>query len=163
MAIAVLKEIAVTAPPVGLDQAALADVRSHEVGQGLTREVLDQTHADPSRRSRAKPDEVIGVSTDGSLEPRWSPDGKELFFRRGDVFMAVTVSTAGSLRVGEVLKLFEVQAQRGRNSAHADYAVGPDGRFLIQLRDPRSIPTQINVVLNWFEELKAKMEGRSPP
>ena len=77
--------------------------------------------------------------------------------------MAVTVSTAGSLRVGEVLKLFEVQAQRGRNSAHADYAVGPDGRFLIQLRDPRSIPTQINVVLNWFEELKAKMEGRSPP
>ncbi len=35
-----------------------------------------------------------------------------------------------------------------------------DGRFLVLLLDPRAIPTQVNVVLNWFEELKAKVPSR---
>jgi len=35
-----------------------------------------------------------------------------------------------------------------------------DGRrFLVFLKDPRAIPTQINVAQNWFEELK----GKAPP
>jgi hypothetical protein len=39
--------------------------------------------------------------------------------------------------------------------------VSPDGRrLLVQLLDPRAIPTQINVVQNWFEELKAKVRVR---
>jgi hypothetical protein len=41
---------------------------------------------------------------------------------------------------------------------HAGYAVAPDGRrFLILRPEPKAIPTQINVVLNWFEELKARV------
>ena len=39
--------------------------------------------------------------------------------------------------------------------------MSPDGRrLLVQLLDPRAIPTQINVVQNWFEELKAKVPVR---
>jgi len=38
----------------------------------------------------------------------------------------------------------------------ADYSVSPDGqRFLmVRAREQPQTPTQINVVLNWFEELK---------
>jgi hypothetical protein len=35
------------------------------------------------------------------------------------------------------------------------YAIAPDGkRFLMIRRDPGSAPRQLNVVLNWFEELR---------
>ena len=51
-----------------------------------------------------------------------------------------------------------MQAAAGRSQLQAGYSVSPDGRrFLVLLLDPRAIPTQINVVLNWFEELRAKV------
>jgi hypothetical protein len=41
----------------------------------------------------------------------------------------------------------------------ANYDVPPDGqRFLMnKAKDQKSAPTQINVVLNWFEELKRRV------
>jgi hypothetical protein len=57
--------------------------------------------------------------------------------------------------------LFEARAGFGRNTLHAGYAVAADGQhFLIQIPDQRAIPTRINVVLNWFEELRAKVPRR---
>ena len=39
-----------------------------------------------------------------------------------------------------------------------DYDVSPDGqRFLMLKATDQPAPTQINVVLNWFEELKQKV------
>jgi serine/threonine-protein kinase len=113
-------------------------------------------------RSVVHPDDVVTVSTNGGRVPKWSPDGKELFYRRGDAFLAATITTAyGKLSVGDTTKLFEVQAASGTSSQQGGYSVSPDGRrFLVQLPDPRAIPTQINVVLNWFEELKAKVPPR---
>jgi serine/threonine-protein kinase len=106
--------------------------------------------------------DAIQVSADGGTAPRWSPDGRELFYRRGDAFMAATVTSAGdTLRVEDARKLFEARAAAGRSLFQPAYSVSPDGRrFLVHLLDPRAIPTQINVVLNWFEELKAKVPVR---
>ena len=102
------------------------------------------------------------VSTDGGSAPRWSPDGREIFYRRGDAFLAASVSSAGAaLAVGDSKKLFEVRAASGRSTIQAGYSVSPDGgRFLVLLLDPRAVPTQINVVQDWFEELKAKVPVR---
>ncbi len=111
-------------------------------------------------RSFAKPDDVAAVSTEGGRDPRWSGDGKEIFYRRGNAFMAASVSAGVPLVVGDSRKLFEIPAATGRTTFHAGYSVGPDGRFLIQRLDPRAIPTQINVVLNWFEELKSKVPAK---
>jgi hypothetical protein len=33
-------------------------------------------------------------------------------------------------------------------------------RFLVLLLDPRAVPTQIHVVLDWFTELEAKVPAR---
>jgi Tol biopolymer transport system component len=123
--------------------------------------VSDETGRDEVYlRSVARPDQVVAVSTDGGRAPRWSPDGKELFYRRGDSFLAVPVSTAGALSVGDARKLFELRAASGRSTNHAAYDVSPDGRLLVLRLDPRAIPTQIHVVLNWFEELRAKVPTR---
>jgi serine/threonine-protein kinase len=124
--------------------------------------VSDETGRDEVYlRSVARPDLVVAVSTDGGRAPRWSPDGKELFYRRGDSFLAVPVSTAGALSVGDARKLFDLRAASGRSTNHAAYDVSPDGRRLLVLRlDPRAIPTEIHVVLNWFEELRAKVPPR---
>jgi Tol biopolymer transport system component len=113
-------------------------------------------------RSVAQPDEVVAVSGDGGREPNWAPDGKELFYRRGDAFLAVKVEMAGKLSVGEEKKLFEIRnAAWGQSANHAGYAVSPDGkRFLVQRLDAKAIPTQINVVLNWFDELKSTVGPR---
>jgi serine/threonine-protein kinase len=106
--------------------------------------------------------DAVPVSTDGGIAPRWSPDGREVFYRRGDAFLAASVTSAGGmLTVGDSRKLFDARAAHGRSTIQAGYSVSPDGgRFLVLLLDPRAVPTQIDVVLNWFEELKAKAPAR---
>ena len=85
-----------------------------------------------------------------------------IFYRSGDALLAATVRAAGgALEVGDSRKLFETRAASGRSTLQAGYSVSPDGRrFLVLLLDPRAIPTQINIVQNWFEELKAKVPTR---
>ena len=102
------------------------------------------------------------VSSDGGIAPHWSPDGREVFYRLGDAFLAASVAWAGgTLAVGDSRKLFEVRAAPGRSTIQAGYSVSPDGkRFLVLLLDPRAVPTQINVVLDWFAELEAKVPAR---
>jgi hypothetical protein len=76
-------------------------------------------------------------------------------------FFTATVTSRGRLSVGESRQLFDLRAASGTSTQHAGYSVSPDGeRLLVQLPDPRAIPTRFNVVLNWFEELKAKAPAR---
>ncbi|MBK5255843.1 MAG: PD40 domain-containing protein [Vicinamibacteria bacterium] len=109
-------------------------------------------------RSVARPEVAVAVSTDGGRGPKWSRDGKELFYRRGDAFLVARVTTADALSVSDSRRLFELQVASATTTQQTGYGVSPDGqRFLVQLPDPRALPTRINVVLNWFEELKAKV------
>ena len=96
------------------------------------------------------------VSTDGGTEPMWSRDGRELFYRNGDKMMAVAISTEPELAPGRPTLLFEGRYQSGVSAGNpaTNYDVAPDGRFVMIRADESSGPTQINVVLNWFEELK---------
>jgi serine/threonine-protein kinase len=97
------------------------------------------------------------VSTDGGTEPVWNPRGGELFFRAGNKMMAVDVTTEGTFSAGKPKVLFEgtyVPTPR----SFPDYDVSPDGqRFLMLKATEQTAPMQINVVLNWFEELKQKV------
>jgi eukaryotic-like serine/threonine-protein kinase len=97
------------------------------------------------------------VSTEGGGEPVWNPKGRELFYRAGKKMMAVDVTTEGTFSAGKPKVLFEgtyVPTPR----SFPDYDVSPDGqRFLMLKAADEASPTQINVVLNWFEELKQKV------
>jgi len=96
------------------------------------------------------------LSTDGGEEPRWSPRGDELFYRNGRQWMAVSVT--GDVEVGPRL-VFEGDFM---NVPGFSYDVTGDGRrfLLIEELDPTP-PRQINVVLSFFEELKALAYGEN--
>jgi hypothetical protein len=94
----------------------------------------------------------IAVSIGGGFLPRWSRDGKELFYVAGDAFMAVAVRPDGS--VGAPHKLFDRSNFLLADRPFQSYDVSPDGkRFLMIRRDPGSVPRQLNVILNWSGEL----------
>jgi hypothetical protein len=96
------------------------------------------------------------VSTDGGTEPMWSPDGRELFYRLGDKMMAVSITAEQDLSLVTPEALFEGNYQPGyiAQGINTNYDIAPDGRFVMIRPEETSAPTQLNVVLNWFEELK---------
>jgi len=72
--------------------------------------------------------------------------------------MAVEITTEPSFQAGTPRMLFEGDYERGNNEAY--YDVSHDGqRFLMIQADEQDStePQQINVVLNWFEELKQRV------
>jgi len=98
------------------------------------------------------------ISTDGGNEPLWNHNGRELFYRDGDKMMAVDVSTQSGFAAGKPRQLFEGPYLKNIVAyARPNYDVSPDGqRFLMikPVEQQQAAPTQINVVLNWTEELK---------
>lgn len=97
------------------------------------------------------------VSKSGGTEPVWSPDGRELYYRnsKGDLVAAEIDGSAGFRVVGE-RALFSARGfvTDTRNRA---YSVSPDGRAFYFIDVLSGTPSQLVVVTNWFEELKAKV------
>ena len=110
-------------------------------------EVFVQPFLGPGGRSQ--------ISIDGGTEPVWSRDGRELFFLSGDKMMAVEITTTPIFTAGTPRALFEGRYLFGPNGVAA-YDVAADGqRFLrVQPMHPDPPVDQIQVVLNWTEELK---------
>jgi serine/threonine protein kinase len=73
--------------------------------------------------SAAHPAGRIALSSEGGSEPKWSPNSKEIFYRRGDGFRSVGVNSGAALSVTETRKLFAMPALYGRYSNHAGYVV----------------------------------------
>jgi serine/threonine-protein kinase len=115
------------------------------------------------------PGEVKQASRDGGESPAWHPSGRELFYlsladqagkRR---MMAVDVAPGPSPRIGPPRVLFEFE---NGNLLFAStpvrvYDVAPDGQrfYVVQTSTPPPPPlvTHINLIPNWFEELKTKV------
>jgi serine/threonine protein kinase/Tol biopolymer transport system component len=99
------------------------------------------------------------ISTEGGTEPAWNPNGRELFYRSGDKMMAVDIASKPGFAAGTPRILFQGRYDVGPVPS-VDYDVSPDGqRFLMvkSTEQEQAAPTQINVVLNWFEELKRRV------
>jgi serine/threonine-protein kinase len=100
------------------------------------------------------------ISTEGGTEPLWNRNGRELFYRNGNKMMAVEVTTQPIFSPGTPKVLFEGQYQLLPLISTPNYDVAPDGQRFLMLKpteQEQAATTQINVVLNWFEELKQKV------
>jgi hypothetical protein len=89
----------------------------------------------------------------------WNPNGRELFYRSGNKMMAVDIATQPSFTVGKPRMLFE-GTYVPTPATSPNYGVSADGQRFLMLKpveQAEAAPTQINVVLNWFEELKQKV------
>jgi hypothetical protein len=102
--------------------------------------------------------ERIPISTDGGSNPSWSADGRELFFvSRGSEIMRAVID--GKTLVGRPDVLFRPCAALGRSFsagvAEDLYDVTADGtRFLAVCDAPGTVPSAINVIVNWQGRLK---------
>jgi hypothetical protein len=103
----------------------------------------------PSFQNKSK------ISAEGGKEVVWARNGGELYWRNGDKMMVATFQTKNGVSPGTPRVLFERSGYAPGLQAMAQYDVARDGRFvMVQEGAPAPPPAQLNVVLNWHEELK---------
>ncbi|HEU5248801.1 MAG TPA: protein kinase [Thermoanaerobaculia bacterium] len=85
------------------------------------------------------------ISPSGGRTPRWSRDGKELFYvAPDDSIVAVPVTSGASLQAGPGASLFRLE------TGIRNFDVSPDGsRFLVTTPLEKSPESPIRVILNW--------------
>jgi Tol biopolymer transport system component len=92
------------------------------------------------------------VSIEGGQEPRWSRDGRELFYRDPgkSQLMAVYIQTSPTFRAGQPHALFAL--------GDVPWDAAPDGkRFLVvKFQETAAGEAKLQVVVNWFDELRQK-------
>ncbi len=99
--------------------------------------------------------DVWQVSESGGSQPRWSADGRELYWVAVKTLMAAEVSTRGGFTVGETKTLFEDPNLEGPNWR---YDVALDGRFVLVETLEQPAPA-IRVVQNWFAEFRDREQN----
>ncbi len=100
---------------------------------------------------------IVQVSIAGGANPAWSADGRELYHFEGSKFIAVTIATDPDFRVAGRRTLFEGSFRQYR--WQRQYDVHPDGEHFVMISDPPG--GHLEVILNWFEELKNTTSGRN--
>jgi Tol biopolymer transport system component len=104
------------------------------------------------------------VSMAGGSQPRWRPDGEELFYVAPDGrLMAVSIAVGAdkqTLETGPPVPLFATRLASGSGITGVgllpkpQYAVAPDGRFLMNVAVEEATGSPITIVLNWDAALK---------
>ncbi len=91
------------------------------------------------------------ISNGGGMptQAQWSSDGKQIFYRNGDLMMAASVETKPHFSSSTARQLFTKSfLYSGRNFGVAGK------RFFIMKQEAKQGATSLNVVLNWASELK---------
>ncbi len=90
------------------------------------------------------------ISTDGGSGIRWAPDGREIFYRKDRKFLRVAVTASPSFSASRPDLLFE--------GDYEDWDIAPDGKRFLIVKDEaaESAPKHLNLVLDWFEDLKLR-------
>jgi serine/threonine-protein kinase len=103
------------------------------------------------------------VSTGGGAAPLWSPNCRELFYLSRDSGMAVAVQTEPTFSLGTPKTLFRLTYIGSSPGSGTPWDISPDGKRFLMMKEPGSpasaggAPLKINIVLNWFEELKQRV------
>ena len=90
--------------------------------------------------------------SEGGNAPRWSADGKSIFYANADgALMEVPVETGATFSHGKAKVLFETRYQTNSDT-FTNYDVTPDGRFImVNPTSEMHTAEQIDVVVNFFE------------
>ncbi len=107
--------------------------------------------------------QFVRRASDVPHHPLWSPDGKELIVNsRPPDLDVVPVTRQPTFAFGTPSTLPKGFVT-GPPAVRRTFDMAPDGRFVGLIVPGDQAPAalqQINVVLNWFEELKARVPGR---
>jgi serine/threonine-protein kinase len=110
-------------------------------------EIYVQQYPGPGRK--------VQISNEGGTRPVWSHDGLTLFYANGDKLMRVAIEAKTGFAAGTAQQVLQGNYYE---SGHY-FDVMPDGKqfVFIKEREQTRAATQINLVLNWFDELKRRM------
>jgi serine/threonine-protein kinase len=115
------------------------------------------------------PGPKIQMSVDGGTDPVWASRTGELFYRNDDKMMVVAVTLRPAFRAGKPQLLWTGHYSHGMSTScgppgttSSNYDVTPDGQRFLMITDSEqdATPTQVNVVLNWVEEVKRLVEEK---
>ncbi len=106
----------------------------------------------------------LQISNDGGFDPVWRRSGGELYYRSDNKMMVVSVTTSPEFRASAPRMLWKGDYVDGLGSScgmpgvsSSNYDVTPDGsRFLMVKGEELAVATQVVVVLNFAEEVRAK-------
>jgi serine/threonine-protein kinase len=122
---------------------------SDESGQGV--DVFIQSFPDPKQRR-------VKVSPAHGSEPLWTQGGRELVYREGDKVMSVSVDPATGASGPPTILFTGPYPDNPGWTRPRSYDVTPDGqRFLLTKLPGERRQPRVMVVLNWFEELRARV------
>ena len=105
--------------------------------------------------------QLVAKASDSPHEPTWSTDSKQLFYNpRAGGFESVTITTQPTFGFGNPVSLSR-SFTLGPVTSWRNYDVTPDNKFLAIMTPGPSgaiagVSQQIQIVLNWIEELKTK-------
>ncbi|HLE20683.1 MAG TPA: hypothetical protein VJB88_06150, partial [Vicinamibacteria bacterium] len=110
------------------------------------------------------------VSDSGGGYPRWSGDGRELFYRTDDGIMVASVEATGAtFRAGKPRQLLQGSFRGGTNgvalagNTFADYEVAPDGQRFVMFPSGedsgQAEHPHVTLVTHWFDELRRTFAG----
>jgi serine/threonine-protein kinase len=109
------------------------------------------------------PGRKITISTNGGTDPLWRHDGRQLFYRLGDLMMVVDVDYGRSLEVSKPRVLWRGNYLAGAGSScgmagptSANYDVTRDGQRFLMIEDASASAEAalLRVVSNWSLELE---------
>lgn len=108
--------------------------------------------------------ERVKISIDGGYQPLWSHDGEKLYYRNGNKVMAVSVVADKKFTAKKPEELFAGDYWATEPYV-ATWDIHPDGKRFLMIKPVETKVEQsqddtspkINVILNWFEELKEKV------
>lgn len=96
------------------------------------------------------------ISDGGGSEPKWSKDGKLLFYRNGNRIMHVPVTSGIDFDYGEAEMVFEGPYPKSPFDI-TNFDISRDGSKFLMLEPVNTGKQEIHVIVNWFEELRALM------
>ena len=104
------------------------------------------------------------ISTDGGVQPVWARSGRELFYRNADKMMAAAIEAKPAFSAAKPKLLFEGHYEAGIFPFEPNYDVSPDGQRFLMVKGSaqESAATQLNVVLNWPDELRRLVPAGKP-
>jgi Tol biopolymer transport system component len=91
------------------------------------------------------------ISTEGGRSALWGPGGNEIFYRKDKKVMRVAVTTTPAFSASRPEPLFEGDYEAG-------WDIARDGKRFLLIKDEaaESAPKHLNLVLDWFQDLKLR-------
>ena len=102
-------------------------------------EILVEPFPGPGRRTQ--------VSTGTAAQPRWSRDGRQIFFIQSDRKLIAVSFDPKTVTAGAPRVLFQTRIAAER-IANWQYDVAPDGRFIINSL-PSNIASPLTLMTGW--------------